>query len=215
MVLYSSAICGAKATTEVTGDATRLQRLRRRGSDFLSAGDRKWFIRQKKKFTIKKCFIENLRLWCIDRENGKLTVDDVIVGKIRREITGMFVNSIDEILYAGTMSGDIFKIRLNCHHDPAVIQREKSPILLGCFARHIAKRPIGKDCEKYKNGVRDLLILQNGNLVIGAGDGTVELVEERNAKFKDYPSPTWPQLKTVCFVFYSNFKLLKRFFMYS
>lgn len=167
----------------------------------MSAGDRKkfshFFLLNLHLNTYNILFLETLRLWCIDRENGKLSVDDVIVGKIRREITGMCVNSIDEIMYAGTMSGDIFKIRLNCHHDPAVIQREKSPVLLGCFARHNAKRPIGKDCEKYKNGVRDILILATGQLVIGAGDGTVELVEERNAKYKDYPSPTWPQLKTL------------------
>lgn len=119
------------------------------------------------------------------------------MGKLRREYTGMCVNSRDEILYAGTMSGDIVKIRLNCHHDPEVIEREKSPVLLGCYGRHNPKKPVGKDCEKYHNGVRDLLILANGNLIVGAGDGTVELVEERQTKFKDYPSPTWPQLKTV------------------
>lgn len=109
----------------------------------------------------------------------------------------MCIDSIDEILYAGTMSGDIVKIRLNCHHDPEVIEREKSPVLLGCYGRHNPKKPYGKDCEKYFNGVRDLLILSNGMLIIGAGDGTVELVEERTVKFKDYPSPTWPQLKMV------------------
>lgn len=141
--------------------------------------------------------IENLRLWTIDKVNGKVSVDDVIVGKLRREITGMCVNSIDELMYAGTMSGDVLKIRLNCHHDPSVLQREMSPVLLGCIARHNPKRPPGKDCEKYTNGVRDLLILQNDRMIIGAGDGTVELVEERVVKFKDYPSPTWPALKSV------------------
>lgn len=120
-----------------------------------------------------------------------------MVGKLRREFTGMSVNSIDEIMYAGTMSGDVAKIRLNCHHDPAVLEREKAPVLLGVFGRHSSKKPIGKDCEKYLNGVRALMILPNEQLVIGAGDGTVELVDERDVKFKDYPSPTWPKLKTV------------------
>lgn len=124
-------------------------------------------------------------------------VQDVLVGKIRREYTGMDVNARDEIMYAGTMSGDIVKIRLNCHNDPEVIEREKNPVLLGCFGRHNPKKQLGKDCEKYNNGVRALLILPNGNLIIGAGDGTIEMVEERNMKFKDYPLPTWPQLKKV------------------
>lgn len=128
---------------------------------------------------------------------GRVSVDDVIMGKLRREITGMCVDSIDELMYAGTMSGDVLKIRLNCHHDPAVLQREKSPVLLGCFGRHNPKKPIGKDCEKYTHGVRDLIIVPDDRMLIGAGDGTVELVEERKVRFKDYPLPTWPALKSV------------------
>lgn len=140
-----------------------------------------------------------MRLWSIDVENRKLIPDDVNVGKIRRDYTRMFVNSKDELMFAGTMTGDIVKIRLNCHHDPQVLRRDLCPVLLGCFSRHNAKKPIGKDCEKYINGVRDLLILQNGQIVLGTGDGTVELVQERNATFKNYPLPTWPELKTVLF----------------
>lgn len=94
------------------------------------------------------------------------------------------------------MSGDVVKVQLNCHHEPDVIERDKAPVLIGCFGRHLPKRPYGKDCEKYLNGVRDVLLLEN-KLVIGAGDGTIELVQERNEVFKDYPSPTVPQLKTV------------------
>lgn len=94
------------------------------------------------------------------------------------------------------MSGDVVKVQLNCHHEPDVIERDKAPVLIGCFGRHIPKRPYGKDCEKYLNGVRDVLLLEN-KLIIGAGDGTIELVQERNEIFKDYPSPTIPQLKTV------------------
>lgn len=140
---------------------------------------------------------QNLRLWFIDKLSKKLTVQDVAVGKLRRIYTGIKINSRDEIMYVGTMSGDVVKIRLNCHHDAEVIQSEKSPILLGCFAKYIPKRPYGKECEKYKNGVRDLWILPNGNLIIGAGDGTIDLVEERNVIYKDYPSPTWPQFKSL------------------
>lgn len=111
----------------------------------------------------------------------------------------MRVNISDDIMYAGTMSGDIVKIKLNCQNSPDLKASDKPPILLGCYARHNSKKPAGKDCEKYLNGVRDLLILDDRHLIIGAGDGTIELVEERNVKFnKNYPmSPTWPQLKTV------------------
>lgn len=126
------------------------------------------------------------------------------MGKLRREYTSIRVNVGDDIMYAGTMSGDIVKVQLNCQNKLGAMGDERPPILLGCFARHNPKKPPGKDCEKYKNGVRDLLILTECNqLIIGAGDGTIELVEERNGKFsKEYPSaPTWPQLKTVSIEF--------------
>lgn len=111
----------------------------------------------------------------------------------------MKVNARDEVMYVGTKSGDVVKIYLNCSDDSSPAATDKIPTLLGCYARHNPLRPFGKDCEKFENGVRDLLILPSGQLIIGAGDGSVEIVEERNAKFKDYPSPTWP-----------NFKVLKR-----
>lgn len=38
-IYFSSAICGARATTEITGDGKRLRCLGRRGSDFFSAGE--------------------------------------------------------------------------------------------------------------------------------------------------------------------------------
>jgi cilia- and flagella-associated protein 52 len=101
-------------------------------------------------------------------------------------------------MYVGTRSGDVVKINLNCSDD-TLETIDKIPTLLGCYARHNHMKPYGKDCEKFENGVRDLLILPSGQLIIGAGDGSVEIVEERNCKFKDYPSPTWP-----------NFKVLKR-----
>lgn len=123
-------------------------------------------------------FQDNLRLWCIDKVSRKLRAHDVIVGRSRRVYTGMCISNTDDFLYAGTMSGDVVKVQLNCHHEPDVIERDKAPVLVGCFGRHIPKRPYGKDCEKYLNGVRDVLILEN-KLVIGAGDGTVELVVER------------------------------------
>ncbi|XP_037046555.1 cilia- and flagella-associated protein 52 [Bradysia coprophila] len=174
----NAATCTSKAASEISGNCKSVRCLQRRDAIFVSAGD------------------DNLRLWCIDKVNRKLRVHDVIVGRSRRSYTGMCISSTDDFLYAGTMSGDIVKVQLNCHHEPDVIERDKAPVLVGVYGRHVAKRPYGKDCEKYLNGVRDVLLLEN-KLVIGAGDGTVELVQERNKIFKDYPSPTVPQLKTL------------------
>lgn len=153
-----------------------------------------------------KLLTENLRIWTIDKANAKLVVRDTNVGKLRRIYTSMKVNVTDQIMYAGTTSGDVVKIQLNCSMGVdtggavGAGESEKVPILMGCFGRHNPKKAVGKDCEKYMNGVRDLEIIYGDRpqLIIGAGDGTVELVEERDAKFKDYPSPTWPQFKAVC-----------------
>lgn len=119
------------------------------------------------------------------------------VGKLRRDFTCMKVNEQDEVMYVGTKSGDVVKIFLNCSDDSSSASSDKNPTLLGCYARHNPLKAFGKDCEKFEHGVRDLLILPSGQLVIGAGDGSVEIVEEMNNKFKDYPSPTWPNFKVV------------------
>lgn len=95
------------------------------------------------------------------------------------------------------MSGDIVKIQLSCGKE-----FNNSPVLIGCYGRHNPNKSFGKDCENYLNGIRDLLFVNNEtHLLIGTGDGTIELVEERDIKFKDYPSPTWPKFKAVRMVF--------------
>lgn len=94
--------------------------------------------------------IENLRLWSIDENNGKLKVLDAALGKLRRHFTSMKINSNDSILYAGTMSGDIVKIQLNCTNKDEIREcGDRSPVLIGCYGKHNPKKAIGKDCEKY------------------------------------------------------------------
>ncbi|CRK95621.1 CLUMA_CG009079, isoform A [Clunio marinus] len=175
------AVCGQMAARETTGEAVIIGGMHRQSRIFISGGS------------------QNLRLWKLDSITRRISAQDVAVGKLRRDFTCMKVDARDEIMYVGTKSGDVVKIYLNCNDNSSSNTSDKIPILLGCFARHNPKKPFGKDCEKFENGVRDLLILPSGQLIIGAGDGSVEIVEERNCKFKDYPSPTWP-----------NFKVLKR-----
>lgn len=137
--------------------------------------------------------IENLRIWNIDTETNKLHVLNACLGKIRRHFTSMRISSDDSIMFVGTMSGDVVKMRINGRSNEF-----NKPTLIGCYGRHNPKKPLGKDCEKYMNGVRDLIFVNNErNLLIGAGDGTIELVEERHILIKDYPSPTWPMFKAV------------------
>lgn len=60
-------ICGATASKETTGAATRLHALKQHASLFVSCGD------------------QTLRIWAIDAERRKLRAYDVLVGKIRRQ----------------------------------------------------------------------------------------------------------------------------------
>jgi cilia- and flagella-associated protein 52 len=134
----------------------------------------------------------------LDSTTRRISAQDVTVGKLRRDFTCLKVDDRDEVMYVGTKSGDVVKIFLNCSDDGMSSQVDKNPTLLGCYGRHNPNKPYGKDCEKFENGVRDLLLLPSGHLIIGAGDGTVEVVEERgNCKFKNYPSPTWPNFKVL------------------
>lgn len=136
---------------------------------------------------------EHLRIWHVDVSSNKLNVLNASLGKIRRNFTSMIVSTDDSTMYAGTMSGDIVKLRLNCSQNEF-----NKPILIGAYGRHNPRKSPGKDCEKYMNGVRDLIYLNNERqLLIGAGDGTIEMVEERNIFIKDYPLPTWPMFKAV------------------
>lgn len=137
---------------------------------------------------------EHMRIWSIDITTNKLHVLNASLGKIRRNFTAMQISADDSVIFVGTMSGDVMKLRLNFR-----LNEFNKPTLIGCFGRYNPKKPPGKDCEKYMNGVRDLLICPHNErrLVIGAGDGTIELVEERNVDIKDYPSPTWPMFKAV------------------
>lgn len=137
--------------------------------------------------------IDHLRIWHFDEISKKLNVLNASLGKIHRNFTTMKITTDDLIMYAGTMSGDVVKLRLSCSQNEF-----NKPTLVGCYGRHNSKKSPGKDCEKYMNGVRDLIYLNDERqLLIGAGDGTIELVEERNVHIKDYPSPTWPLFKAV------------------
>lgn len=119
----------------------------------------------------------------------------MVAGKLRRDYNGLRI--MGDLLYAGTSTGDIVKIKLNCITQGDSIAVDGSPCMLGSFGRHNPKKKPGKDCELYTGGVKDILIIADGVLLIGSGDGSIELVRERDVHFKDYPSPSWPKLSLL------------------
>lgn len=131
----------------------------------------------------------------------KLNVQDVYVGKQQRIYVSVCVDRNDEYAYIGTQTGDVVKISLNCGQKVNVLKSGNFSSMIGAYGTHNIRKPFGKDCDRYVNGLRVVHIVGDGLLLMGAGDGVVELVEERrdikDNVFKNYPSPTWPMLKTV------------------
>ncbi|KAM7357608.1 cilia- and flagella-associated protein 52 [Cochliomyia hominivorax] len=178
-----SPICRSVAARSINGNALVVSALFKNPSYFLSVGDR------------------HLRVWSIHREMKKLNVHDVYVGKQQRLYISICIDRNDDFAYIGTQTGDVVKISLNCCDIMNVEKPEHYASMLGAYGTHNKRKPFGKDCDRYVNGLRVVHIVGDGLLLIGAGDGVIELVEERrdikDIVFKNYPNPTWPMLKTL------------------
>ena len=167
------------ASRETTGKAALIHPFTGHGSLFVSAGD------------------QTLLVWEVDWENRKMRPYDVMLGKLRRQFSCLQIDDRDEFMYVGTISGDLVKVKLNCHATMDEMERDKVPVLSGCFGVYDKRRPPGKDCVCYKNGIRQILLLPKGRILIGTGEGLVQMVEERDMNYKSYAGPTYPKLTGV------------------
>ncbi|XP_030372398.1 cilia- and flagella-associated protein 52 [Scaptodrosophila lebanonensis] len=178
-----SAICRQTASRSISGNALTVRPLHKNPYFFITAGDR------------------HLRLWSILRDQKKLHVQDVHVGNKSRVFYCARVEKNDEYAYLGTGTGDIVKIVLSCCDRDNVSRPGTSSCILGAFGTHNPRKPTGRDCNRYVNGVRALYLLEGGKLLVGAGDGVVELVVQRTdvplVHYREYPGPTWPFLRTL------------------
>ncbi|TDG53131.1 hypothetical protein AWZ03_000674 [Drosophila navojoa] len=178
-----SPICRQPASRAISGNALTVRPMHNNPYFFLTAGDR------------------HLRLWSIVREQKKLYVQDVHLASKTRTFYCARIDKKDEFAYLGSGTGDIIKIVLNCCDRDNVTRPGTTSGILGAFGTHNPRKPTGRDCNRYVNGVRALYVLEEGRLLIGAGDGEVQLVEERTEvpliNFRDYPEPTWPYLRVV------------------
>ncbi|XP_076240954.1 cilia- and flagella-associated protein 52 [Calliopsis andreniformis] len=121
--------------------------------------------------------VGTFRFWRIDAKNRKLDGVNVKIGKIKRTINCIVISDNDENIYCGTTSGDIIKTRLNIAGSEDCI---KHPIMVGCYAKipQRATKIKTSDGEAYAGGVQNLLLLgKKEKIIVGAGDGTVELAE--------------------------------------
>ncbi|CAH2106012.1 unnamed protein product [Euphydryas editha] len=159
----------AAAARLTTGDAMTLTPLSLRVNSFVTGGD------------------SNLRVWNIRAESKNLDVVDVSLGKLRRCVRCIAVNQDDTFGMAGTTSGDIIKFSINYPSDPTAAVAHCKPSLIGCLAKcgplKKGKRP---ESICYSQGIESILIMTDGCIIVGAGDGTIDVLDEINWK-GDFP----------------------------
>ncbi|XP_066909450.1 cilia- and flagella-associated protein 52 isoform X2 [Halyomorpha halys] len=181
----SEAICGTFSSNKNAGDALTLAALNLRGICFLSGG------------------VYTLKVWTLNPKNRAVSSIDVTLRKIKRKINCIIVDDNDEFAWCGTSTGDIMKVKLNFSKDLNNFFPVFPPTLIACYAKH----PKGKgnpnnNVTLWGSGVRCLILLGNKKL-IGAGDGTIELVEEQEPeldtmnKTSKLSTPTYPLFKVV------------------
>lgn len=101
-----------------------------------------------------------MRIWDFDPSNGKMTGNDCGIRGLKRTVNCVSISDDDSTLYYGTTTGDIVEINMSSRNLKAV----------------------GPERSKFEMGVQSLSVLKNGSILVGAGDGTVAVVNP--AKWK-------------------------------
>ena len=101
----------------------------------------------------------------------------------------------------------MFLYRLNIDESE---EGTKYPVMIGCYSKIPTRRRTrvaktnGPNVEVYAGGVKNLLLLEKDKLIVGTGDGTVELIEiSKDARLnvnKMNKSLTIPAIITVCMI---------------
>ncbi|KOB69311.1 Uncharacterized protein OBRU01_11549, partial [Operophtera brumata] len=180
--LAGAATGTAAAAKLTTGDAITLTALNRRTNAFVTGGD------------------TNLRVWNVRAESKNLDVVDVSLGKLRRCVRCIAVSADDTYGYAGTTTGDMIKFSIGYPPDPMESVAQLKPTLLGCLAKcgplRKGQRPeticyslvrgmtnveISWCCTCLRStGIEAILIMEDACLVVGGGDGTIDVLDEIN-----------------------------------
>lgn len=159
-------LCGSSSVKSTAGCTTVLRPVHLRGECFIVAGD------------------NILRLWTLNKEQRNIQGLDGSFAKIKRKILCIEVDRLDEYAYCGTSTGDVMKIKLNFSPDATVVTPSNSPTLVGCFAKYPPPKKRSSSAsaavELYSKGITSLyLIDDDGTMVVGSGDGVVELVKQK------------------------------------
>ncbi|XP_072398730.1 cilia- and flagella-associated protein 52 [Diabrotica undecimpunctata] len=174
-------ICSNQVAKGISGEVTCINSMNKRAACFITAGD------------------AHLTIWVINHKARNMSQFNVAMAKLRRVILCVEINERDEVCFCGTTTGDVLKIRLFFHHDSDVLEPTKQPSVIGCYAKLSKKKLDRGVVDLYQHGIRAIRLLFGGKLVIGDGEGNVELVEEcikSNLKFdRNVKMPSVPALK--------------------
>ncbi|KAK2193733.1 hypothetical protein NP493_7g04021 [Ridgeia piscesae] len=105
---------------------------------------------------------DTLRIWHLELDQNKMTPVDVAMGSLKRNFKCIQISEDDSFFYAGTTTGDIVYVNIPAYR----------------FQAH------GPVKGRFSMGVTALKILKTGEILVGAGDGTVAIVNGREGKFK-------------------------------
>ncbi|KAK9500885.1 hypothetical protein O3M35_002056 [Rhynocoris fuscipes] len=158
------AICGTFSSNLNAGDAVTIGAMNTRNLCFVTGG------------------VYTLKFWTLDPKNKSVLGEDVLMGKIRRKITCIEVEKFDEFVWCGTSTGDIMKVKTNLDKDNLQNSYPKStPFLIGCFAKYPSNNKKKKTIEPelWVVGVRSIVLWKEGHMIVGSGDGTVDLVKQQ------------------------------------
>lgn len=155
-------LCGASSVKSTAGCTTVLKPVHLRGECFIVAGD------------------NILKLWTLNKEQRNIQGLDASFAKIKRKILCAEIDYLDEYAYCGTSTGDIMKIKLNFSSDATVVTPSHSPTLVGCFAKYpTTKKRSPIAVELYSKGITSLYLITGDTMVVGSGNGVVELVKQK------------------------------------
>lgn len=103
---------------------------------------------------------KTIRVWELDLPNRKIRPTDCNMGQLKRIVKCIKVAEDDQSFYCGTTSGDILEVNMKTR-----------------LFRHY-----GPQKEKFSLGIQALQLLKSGDVLIGAGDGTVALLKSQTYK---------------------------------
>ena len=115
--------------------------------------------------TSSKCLtVHNygIRTWDLDLVQKKVQYHEILTNQIKRVFTCAVIDPTDSYAYLGTKTGDIIEISVEKNN----------------FKR------VGPNKQLFQQGIQTINLLANGDLLVGAGDGTIAKVGSHDMSVK-------------------------------